>query len=228
MHMLVNPYLRQWGPKSVALAPLPRLGDPRGIIAVYSKQPGSFGDSSSHMMALASQIALGLQGAQGDAVAVEANHAWAAAVDIGKTIRTIDTAAAAAEAWVQGARDAFSTVECGVYLQTPLGDVQRTAGFGSQPDRFDPDACRAWVHEECCAQGAGCTGCRAHGGIPGHVCMPLIWQQDRIGLVTIQAPSQAYWTENRLQLLTVMTELLSVALAGIRSSAKRLPTDPLA
>jgi hypothetical protein len=227
MHLLVNPFLRQWGPRSVALAPLPRLGSQRGVLAVYSRQAGAFAEAGPHLMALASQIALGLQGAQGEAVAVEASHAWSAAVETGTAIRRSQNTAEAAASWVRGAREAFSATHCGVYLLTPQGHVQRVAGHGTGPERFDPDGCRAWQQEEACASAtAGCPDCRSHGGQPGHVCVPLLWGQAPIGMVTIQGPAAAYWTANRLQLLVVMTELLAFGLAGFRSTGQRSPTDP--
>jgi GAF domain-containing protein len=227
MHLLVNPFLRQWGPKSVALAPLPRLGGLRGVLAVYSRSQAAFGEAGPHLMALASQIALGLQGAQGEAVAVESHHAWSAAVDTGHAIRSSQTAAEAADAWLQGAREAFSASQCGVYVATPQGDVQRLAGMGDLPERFDPDACRAWHDEAACSSATGhCPDCRGHGGAPGHVCVPLMWRQAPIGLVTVQGPSAAYWTENRLHLLTVMSELLAFGLVSFRSAGNRSPSDP--
>lgn len=227
MHLLVNPYLRQWGPKSVALAPLPRLGGLRGVLVVYSRQVTAFGDSGPHLMALASQIALGLQGAQGETVAVEASHAWAAAVDTGNAIRHSQTSTEAADAWIRGAEEAFSAARCAVYLVAPQGDVQRLAGNDGLPERFDPDACRAWQQEEACTgAGRACPGCQAHGAAPGHVCLPLLWRQAPIGLVTLQGPSATYWTENRLQLLTVMTALLASGLVGLRATGTRSTSDP--
>jgi signal transduction protein with GAF and PtsI domain len=227
MHLLVNPFLRQWGPRAIALAPLPRLGSLRGVLAVYSRQPSDFDGAGPHLMAVASQIALGLQGAQGEAVAVEASHAWSAAVDTGKAVRSSQNAAEAASAWVQGAREAFSTAQCGVYLLTAQGDVQRLAGHGSLPERFDPDSCRAWQQEAACTDAVtACPDCRSHGGAPGHVCVPLLWRQVPIGVVTIQGPSTAYWTESRLQLLTVMAELLAFGLISFRTAGRPAPADP--
>ncbi|MBC7545188.1 MAG: GAF domain-containing protein [Candidatus Sericytochromatia bacterium] len=220
MHMLGNPYIRQWAPRAIALVPLPRLGSVRGVIAVYSHKEGAFDAAEAHMMAIASQIALGLQSAHGEAIAVEATHSWEAVADLSQAVQDSLTTTAVAMSWNDSIRETFSSLSSAIYLTTDTGHLQLAASHGKAPERLNGDACHAVVSGKVCgSDGAICHAC-THNAAPGHLCLPLQWQGRTIGTATVQGPTATYWTPARTRLATVMTDLVTFGVITVRATQR--------
>ncbi len=222
MHLLTNPYIRQWAPKAIALAPLPRLGSIRGVLVLYSKQAAAFNSAEPHLIGIASQIALGLQSALGEAVAVEASHAWDTVADLSHSVQDCMTVTAVATAWNNSIREAFSTHSSAIYLLNDSNVLHLAGAHGVAVERLTADACQTIASRTSC--GSDCTSC-GHASGSGHLCIPLIWQERAIGMATIQGPSSSYWTPTRTRLAQVMADLATFGVIAVRAANRESSSD---
>ena len=165
---------------------------------------------------------MGLQSAQGEAIAVEASHAWDTVADLSRSVQECMTVTAVATAWNNSVREAFSTHSSAVYLLNDSNVLQLAGAHGVAVERLAADACHAMVSRTPC--GSDCTSCGHAPGF-GHLCMPLIWQERAIGMATIQGPSPSYWTPTRVRLAQVMADLTTFGVIAVRSANRESQSD---